>query len=158
MRENVYQRLAKHLSSLGMGYPEKEELLEILRENFTPLEAEVALAIPTKVIPFEPVPVGEIVPPSHPSEEAGLVHLVDNAREGIKHTCNCSGCCCWSVGTIRRKKIPRDMLMATYFLRETDQELITKQSTRVTYWEGSVKVQGKYGNHPAKGMGGLEKV
>ena len=47
MRENVYQRLAKHLSSLGMGYPEKEELLEILRENFTPLEAEVALAIPT---------------------------------------------------------------------------------------------------------------
>jgi hypothetical protein len=93
MRENVSQRLAKHLSSLGMGYPEKEELLEILRENFTPLEAEVALAIPTKVIPFEPVPVGEIVPPSHPSEEAGLVHLVDNAREGIKHTCNCCGCC-----------------------------------------------------------------
>jgi NAD-dependent dihydropyrimidine dehydrogenase PreA subunit len=125
MRENVYQRLAKHLSSLGMGYPEKEELLEILRENFTPLEAEVALAIPTKVIPFEPVPVGEIVPPSHPSEEAGLVHLVDNAREGIKHTCNCCGCCCWSVGTIRRKKIPRDMLMATYFLRETDQERCT---------------------------------
>ena len=327
MRENVYQRLAKHLSSLGMGYPEKEELLEILRENFTPLEAEVALAIPTKVIPFEPVPVGEIVPLSHPSEEAleqilsnlaqrgllfskklkngkvgyalqqfgygfpqtffwrgvhtpnakkmaeliskysrkeqieeaygktqtkafryvpaslslepeshavfpfemmeevirrvkvialvhcpcrataqligkkrcdhplencikyddlaeyliekrigreitkqealdvirkseeaGLVHLVDNAREGIKHTCNCCGCCCWSVGTIRRKKIPTDMLMATYFLRETDQELITKQSTRVTYREGSVKVQGKYGNHPANGMGGLEKV
>ena len=294
MRENVYQRLAKHLSSLGMGYPEKEELLEILRENFTPLEAEVALAIPTKVIPFEPVPVGEIVPLSHPSEEAleqilsnlaqrgllfskklkngkvgyalqqfgygfpqtffwrgvhtpnakkmaeliskysrkeqieeaygktqtkafryvpaslslepeshavfpfemmeevirrvkvialvhcpcrataqligkkrcdhplencikyddlaeyliekrigreitkqealdvirkseeaGLVHLVDNAREGIKHTCNCCGCCCWSVGTIRRKKISRDMLMATYFLRETDQERCT---------------------------------
>ncbi len=291
MRENVYQRLAKHLSSLGMGYPEKEELLEILRENFTPLEAEVALAIPTRVIPFEAVPVGAIVPPSHPSEEAleqilsnlaqrgllfskklengevgyalqqfgygfpqtffwkgvhtpnakkmaeliakysrreqieevygktetkafryvpaslslepenhavfpfemmeevirrvkvialvhcpcrataqligkkrcdhplencmkyddlaeyliekgigrevtrqealdvirkseeaGLVHLVDNAREGIKHTCNCCGCCCWSVGTIRRKKIPRDVLMATYFLRETDRE------------------------------------
>ena len=60
------------------------------------------------------------------SEEAGLVHMVDNAREGIKHTCNCCGyccgCCCWSVGTIRRKKIPRDVLMATYFLRETDRE------------------------------------
>jgi Fe-S-cluster-containing hydrogenase component 2 len=54
------------------------------------------------------------------SEEAGLVHLVDNAREGIKHTCNCCSCCCWSVGTIRRRKIPRDTLMATYFLRETD--------------------------------------
>lgn len=294
MSDEIYKRLAKHLSSLGMGYPEKEELLEILRENFTPLEAEVALAIPTKVIPFEPAPVSEIEPhlsisreelesilsnlaqrgllfskkmkngsmcyalqqfgygfpqtffwrgvntpnakkmaelvakysgkeqlkevygntktkafrylpaslslepeqhavfpfemmeevikkvkvialvhcpcraTAHligkkrcdhslencikydelaeyliekgigreitkqealevirKSEEAGLVHMVDNAREGIKHTCNCCGCCCWSVGTIRRKKIPRDVLMATYFLRETDQEKCT---------------------------------
>jgi NAD-dependent dihydropyrimidine dehydrogenase PreA subunit len=294
MEQDVYERLAKHLAALGMGYPEKEELMEILHENFTPQEAEVALAIPTKVIPFEPVPVEEIashvklpkkeleailsnlahrgllfskkmkgrkmgyalqqfgygfpqtffwrgvdapnakrmaelilnysrveqlnevygktntkafryIPatPSfepeghavfpfemmeeviqkvkvialvhcpcrataqltgrkrcdHPlencikydelaeyligkgigreitksealevirkSEEAGLVHLVDNAREGIKHTCNCCGCCCWSVGTIRRKKIPRDVLMATYFLRETDREKCT---------------------------------
>jgi NAD-dependent dihydropyrimidine dehydrogenase PreA subunit len=294
MENEVYSRLAKHLAALGMGYPEKEELIEILRENFTPQEAEVALAIPTKVIPFEPVPVSEIAPHvkipkkelesilsnlahrgllfskkmkkgemgyalqqfgygfpqtffwrgvdtpnakkmaelivkysgkdqlyeaygetgtkafryvpatssfdpeshavfpfemmekliqkvkvialvhcpcrataqligrkrcDHPlencikydelaeyliekgigkeitkeealevikkSEEAGLVHLVDNAREGIKHTCNCCGCCCWSVGTIRRKKIPRDVLMATYFLRETDREKCT---------------------------------
>ena len=291
MSQEVYKRLSKHLSSLGMGYPEKEELLEILKENFTPLEAEVALAIPTKVIPFEPVSVTEIgshvkmdrerldqilsnlaqrgllfskkmkdgsrgyalqqfgygfpqtffwkgvdtpnakkmaelivkyskrdqlyeaygktetkplryIPASRSidpekhavfpfemmeeiirkvevialvhcpcratanlvgkkrcdhslencikydelaeyliekgigkeitkqealevirkSEEEGLVHLVDNAREGIKHTCNCCGCCCWSVGTIRRKRIPRDVLMATYFLRETDRE------------------------------------
>lgn len=56
------------------------------------------------------------------SEEAGLVHLVDNARQGIKHTCNCCGCCCWSVGTIRSRKIPRDVLMVTYFLREMDKE------------------------------------
>jgi Pyruvate/2-oxoacid:ferredoxin oxidoreductase delta subunit len=289
--EDIYKKLAKHLSALGMGYPEKEVLLEILKENFTPLEADVALAIPTKVIPLEPAPVSAILPNvklseqelestlsnlaqrgllfskklkngemgyalqqfgygfpqtffwrgvnspnakkmaeliakysgkdqlyeaygetntkafryvpatlsfdpeshavfpfemmeeliqkvrviglvhcpcrataqligkkrcDHPldvcikyddlaeyvidkgigkeitkeealqilkkSEEAGLVHLVDNAREGIKHTCNCCGCCCWSVGTIRRKKIPRDVLMATYFLRETDEE------------------------------------
>jgi NAD-dependent dihydropyrimidine dehydrogenase PreA subunit len=294
MSDEIYKKLAKHLASLGMGYPEKEELLEILKENFTPLEAEVALAIPTKVIPLEPVPLTRIAPPQnismeelestlsnlaqrgllfskkmkdgsmryalqqfgygfpqtffwrgvnspnakkmaelvakysgkeqlkeaygstntkafryvpatpsfepeshavfpfemmerviekvkvislvhcpcratahligkkrcdHPlencikydelaeyliekgigreitkkealevirkSEEAGLVHLVDNAREGIKHTCNCCGCCCWSVGTIRRKKIPRDVLMATYFLRETDKEQCT---------------------------------
>jgi Na+-translocating ferredoxin:NAD+ oxidoreductase RNF subunit RnfB len=59
------------------------------------------------------------------SEEAGLVHLVDNAREGIKHTCNCCGCCCWSVGTIRRRKIPRDVLMATYFIRDTDRSECT---------------------------------
>jgi hypothetical protein len=57
MRENIYQRLAKHLSSLGMGYPEKEELLEILRENFTPMEAEVALAIPTKVKCIAKMPI-----------------------------------------------------------------------------------------------------
>jgi NAD-dependent dihydropyrimidine dehydrogenase PreA subunit len=294
MDEKIYKRLAKHLSALGMGYPEKEELIEILRESFTPQEAEVALAIPTNRIPFEPVSIAEIsthmklpkkelgsilsnlahrgllfskkmkdgrmgyalqqfgygfpqtffwkgvetpntkriadlivrysgkeqlkevygdtqtkafryIPatPSfeteshavfpfemmeeviqrvsvialvhcpcrvtahligkkrcdHPtencikydelaeyliekgigkeiskpealdvikkSEEAGLVHLVDNAREGIKHTCNCCGCCCWSVGTIRRKRIPRDVLMATYFLRETDKEKCT---------------------------------
>lgn len=294
MGNEVYSRLAKHLGALGMGYPEKEELLEILRENFTLQEVEVVLAIPTKVIPFEPVPVSEITPHvkipkkelepilsnlahrgllfskkmkkgemgyalqqfgygfpqtffwkgvdtpiakrmaqlimkyarkeqiqevygdtktkafryvpttssldpeshavfpfemmqellqkvrvialvhcpcrataqltghkqcDHPlencikydelaeyliekgigreitkaealevikkSEEAGLVHLVDNAREGIKHTCNCCGCCCWSVGTIRRKKIPRDVLMATYFLRETDRDRCT---------------------------------
>ncbi len=285
---DVYEKLAKHLASLAMGYPEKSELVEILRENFTPLEAEIALAIPTRVIPFEPVPASEIAPkttlseeklepllsnladrgllfarrletgkmgyalqqygygfpqtffwggvespkakkmaellirysssdqlkersniptkayryvpvtPSiepeshavfpfemmeeviqrvkvialvhcpcrartlltgtkecdHPlencikyddlaeyviergigkeitkeqalevirtSEKAGLVHLVDNAREGIKHTCNCCGCCCWSVGTIRRRAVPRDVLMATYFLRETE--------------------------------------
>lgn len=294
MEKKIYNALAQHLSALGMGYPQKEELIEILCENFTPEEAEVALAIPTKTIPFELASVstiglhlniprdrlekilshlaqggllfskrmnnGEIgyalhqfgygfpqtffwrgvdspnakklaelivryskteqlkeaygetetkafryVPaiPSldpeshavfpfemmeklitkvqkialvncpcratahligrkrcdHPlencikfddladylidqgigrkitkekaleimrkSEEAGLVHLVDNAREGIKHTCNCCGCCCWSVGTIRRRKIPRDVLMATYFLRETDQERCT---------------------------------
>jgi NAD-dependent dihydropyrimidine dehydrogenase PreA subunit len=291
MVEDIYRQLAKHLASLGMGYPEKDELMDILRENFSPADAEVALAIPTRVIPFSPCPVEEILthvampqgeleevldnladrgllfsrrlddgrmgyalqqfgygfpqtffwrgvdtphakkmaelivkysrseqiqeaygstetkayryapaslcvaPESHAvfpfemmeelvtkvhvialahcpcrataqlmgkkrcdhplencikydelaeyliekgigkeiskqqaldilrkSEEAGLVHMVDNAREGIKHTCNCCGCCCWSVGTIRRKKIPRDVLMATYFLRETDRD------------------------------------
>jgi NAD-dependent dihydropyrimidine dehydrogenase PreA subunit len=294
VEDDIYKKLAKHLASLGMGYPEKEELLVILRENFTPLEAEVALAIPTRTIPFEPVSIEEIklhrnilkeelgqilsnlaqrgllfskklkngkmgyalqqfgygfpqtffwkgvnspnakrmaelisnysrtkelqevygdtktkafryIPASQSfepeqhavfpfemmeeviqkvhtialvhcpcrataqligkkqchhslencikydeladyliergigkeitkqeaievirkSEEAGLVHMVDNAREGIKHTCNCCGCCCWNVGTIRRKRIPRDVLMATYFLRETDQERCT---------------------------------
>ncbi|MCL6477009.1 MAG: 4Fe-4S binding protein [Peptococcaceae bacterium] len=54
------------------------------------------------------------------SEEAGLVHFVDNAIDDIKHNCNCCGCACWNVGTIRRRKIPRDVLMATYFMRETN--------------------------------------
>ena len=37
-----------------------------------------------------------------------------------------------------------------------DQELITKESTRVTYWEGSVKVEGKCENSSIKGMGYVE--
>lgn len=288
---DVYERLGEHLSRLGMGYPLREDLIEILRQNFTPREAEVALALPTKVIPLRPVgieeilagvnlsrqelvhilddllqkgllfsaktkdgkkgyalqqvgfgfpqtffwkgeetpharkmaglmakyfsrgvtqeafssaaetkpyryiPVGKNVKAdkqavyplhmmesvieqakrialahcpcrityslrggecSHPtevcmkfndlaqylidrglgreiskeealdiikkSEEAGLVHFVDNAEGDIQHNCNCCGCACWNVGNIRRRKIPRDVLMATYFLRETDED------------------------------------
>ena len=37
-----------------------------------------------------------------------------------------------------------------------DQELITQESTRVTYWEGSVKVEGKYQGKPIKGVGYVE--
>ncbi|WP_025321911.1 4Fe-4S binding protein [Deferrisoma camini] len=57
--------------------------------------------------------------------EAGLVHFVDNAREGVQHNCNCCGCACWNVGSIRRRKIPRDVLMAVYFLRHTDADACT---------------------------------
>lgn len=53
------------------------------------------------------------------SAEAGLVHFVDNAAGKVKHNCNCCGCACWNVGSIRRRKIPRDDLMAVYFTRKT---------------------------------------
>lgn len=56
------------------------------------------------------------------SEEEGLVHMVDNAEGAIKHTCNCCGHYCWHVGIIRRRKAPRDALMASYFLRATEAE------------------------------------
>jgi len=52
-------------------------------------------------------------------EKEGLVHMVDNAQGEIKHTCNCCGHYCWNVGILRRRKIPRDVLMAVYFTRET---------------------------------------
>lgn len=55
-------------------------------------------------------------------EKEGLVHMVDNAQGQIKHTCNCCGHYCWNVGIIRRRKIPRDQLMAVYFIRETELE------------------------------------
>ncbi len=55
-------------------------------------------------------------------EREGLVHMVDNAQGEIKHTCNCCGHYCWNVGIIRRRKIPRDQLMAVYFTRSTRED------------------------------------
>jgi formate hydrogenlyase subunit 6/NADH:ubiquinone oxidoreductase subunit I len=55
-------------------------------------------------------------------EKEGLVHMVDNAQGQVKHTCNCCGHYCWNVGIIRRRRIPRDRLMAVYFIRETAME------------------------------------
>jgi len=292
-KQDVYERLGEHFSRMGMGYPYRDDLIEILRENYTESEAEVALAIPNSVVPMEPVNVEEIqkkidlsredlaealeglyekgllfsgetkegekgyallqmgygfpqtffwkgedtpharkmaeiaakyfnrkvtveaygssetkpnryipvgrsietekqaVFPQHmmekvindakiialahcpcrvvyslrgrecghptevcmkfndlakfiidkglareitkeealgiikQSEEAGLVHFVDNAEGDIQHNCNCCGCACWNVGNIRRRKIPRDAIMATYFLRETDENECT---------------------------------
>jgi len=288
--QDIYERLAFHLSALGMGLPYREELVDILRENFTPTEAEVALALPTEVIPLQPVGVDDItgkfdipreelvnileglaargllytgrtkdgvrgyallqrgfgfpqvfhwkgertpyaekmaemvgnyyrckiteeiytgaktkeyryipvkeaieVTPqgvydydmmenvierarviavahcpcrvrrqlegkgcSHlmevcikfddmaeylierglgreitkgealeiikKSEEDGLVHFVDNVQGEVKHNCNCCGCCCWNLGSIKRRKIPRDSIIATYFISEVDEE------------------------------------
>ena len=55
------------------------------------------------------------------SEEAGCVHFADNVMDGqIKHACNCCPCCCWSLGNYKRRRIPRDLLMACQFIRETD--------------------------------------
>lgn len=56
------------------------------------------------------------------TEEEGLVHFVDNTEGDIQHNCNCCGCACWNVGNIRRRKFPRDAIMATYFIRETDED------------------------------------
>jgi Fe-S-cluster-containing hydrogenase component 2 len=61
---------------------------------------------------------GEIV---RRAADAGLVHFADNAGGKVKHNCNCCGDACWNVGNIRRRKIPRDTLMATYFLRTTEE-------------------------------------
>ena len=60
-KKDIYTKLADHLSALGMGYPPNEDLEEILRANFSPGEAEVALAIPTRVIPLQPAGIDEIV-------------------------------------------------------------------------------------------------
>jgi predicted secreted hydrolase len=40
--------------------------------------------------------------------------------------------------------------------RLRDQELITKGSTQVTYWEGAVQIVGNYGETPVRGRGYVE--
>ena len=55
------------------------------------------------------------------AEQAGCVHFADNVMEGeIRHACNCCPCCCWSLGNYKRRRVPRDMLMACQFIRHTD--------------------------------------
>lgn len=53
-------------------------------------------------------------------EKEGLVHMLDNTQGQVKHTCNCCGDYCWNVGIIRRRKVPRDVLMDVYFTRVTE--------------------------------------
>ncbi len=69
-----------------------------------------------------PVSVDEALAILSDCEAEGLVHMVDNAQGGVKHTCNCCGHYCWNVGIIARRKIPRDRLMAVYFLRDSQPE------------------------------------
>lgn len=55
-----------------------------------------------------------------------------------------------------RVKVPGHRIELALTPTVKDQELITKESTRVTYWEGSVKIEGKYQGKPATGMGYVE--
>ena len=80
---DTYKRLADHLSALGMGYPPNEDLEEILRENFTAVEAGVALAIPTGVIPLQPVEVDEIMTSTEVSREQLEDILEDLSQRGL---------------------------------------------------------------------------
>ncbi|TFG24079.1 MAG: 4Fe-4S dicluster domain-containing protein [Promethearchaeota archaeon] len=56
------------------------------------------------------------------ASEAGLVHFADNSIDNVQQNCNCCGCSCWNLGRIKRRKLPRDEVIATYFIRETIQE------------------------------------
>ncbi len=56
---------------------------------------------------------------SRQASEAGLVHFADNSIDNVQQNCNCCGCSCWNLGRIKRRKIPRDEIIATYFIRET---------------------------------------
>jgi predicted secreted hydrolase len=53
-------------------------------------------------------------------------------------------------------KVPTSRIELLLVPTVKDQELITQESTRVTYWEGSVRVEGTYQGNPIKGMGYVE--
>jgi predicted secreted hydrolase len=55
-----------------------------------------------------------------------------------------------------RIRIPESDIDLTVTPSVSDQELVTQQSTRVTYWEGSVTVTGSYGGKPVSGLGYVE--
>jgi len=45
---------------MGMGLPHREALVDILKENFTEQEAEVAMMLPTTNTPLKPVTTEEL--------------------------------------------------------------------------------------------------
>jgi hypothetical protein len=57
MDQDIHEQLAGHLSAMGMGMPHREGLVEILKENFTKQEAEIALMLPTTNTPLKPVTI-----------------------------------------------------------------------------------------------------
>jgi predicted secreted hydrolase len=55
-----------------------------------------------------------------------------------------------------RVRVPGHQIELILFPTVKNQELITKESTRVTYWEGSIKVEGKYQGSKINGLGYAE--
>ncbi len=55
-----------------------------------------------------------------------------------------------------RIRVPRWNIDLTVTPTVADQELITRESSRITYWEGSVKVDGRYEGRPISGVGYVE--
>ena len=102
MQEQLVGRGCNHLLEVCLKVDEMAEFL-IEREMAREVTKEEALDIIKR------------------SEEDGLVHFVDNALGDIKHNCNCCGDCCWALSRIKNRTVPRDVIMATYFLRETDE-------------------------------------
>ncbi|UCC62983.1 MAG: hypothetical protein JSV36_19940, partial [Anaerolineae bacterium] len=83
MTFDPYTQLAHHLHALGMGYPLKEELVDILRANFSPVEAEVALAVPNTHIPLELTTADKVAASlGQPIEEVADI-LEELARRGL---------------------------------------------------------------------------
>jgi hypothetical protein len=79
-QKNIYEELSKHMSYLGMGFPETENLITILKEMFTPREAAVMLAIPNGVVPLQPQRIDDIATQSD-LPRAELVNVLENLSQ-----------------------------------------------------------------------------
>ena len=83
---DIYKKLAEHVSKLGMGYPIKNELIDILKEMFTEKEAEVALAIPTGVGPLQPTGVDDILSQVKAPEAELIADLESLEKRGLLYS------------------------------------------------------------------------
>lgn len=81
--EEIYTRLAEHLENLIMGYPFSEALIDLLKETYTPVEAQVALAIPNHLLPLQVVDVETIIQKSELPKHAVLAALKSLSEKNI---------------------------------------------------------------------------
>ena len=83
MTPDPYTQLAHHLHALGMGYPLKDDVVDILRANISPDEAKVILALPNTRIPLELSTADEVAANlGRPVKEVAGV-LEELARRGM---------------------------------------------------------------------------
>ena len=45
MGQDIYLTLMQHLGNVGIGYPQHDGFLEVLKKNLTPEEVEMALPL-----------------------------------------------------------------------------------------------------------------
>jgi len=97
--QDVYHRLAKHLEGLIMGYPFTEALIDLLMEMFSPVEAEVALAIPNNLAPLEVVGLESVASRSDLPKST-----VAKALDYHRHFDSvCRGFCLWPLAEAGRR-------------------------------------------------------
>lgn len=63
------------------------------------------------------------------TESAGLVHVVENYKEGILNICNCCSCCCVPLQAIHRWGIDSGSLAKSNYVAVVDEELCTSCET-----------------------------